>query len=117
MAQQSLTPELVVTVLAAVMAVAFDVVPGLKAKWEALGQERKRFAWLLGCLAVGVVPVGLACVGLDQFFDVGCGADGLARGMQVATAAYFSGQFTHGVAAITRKTAAYYRSRNEVWKG
>jgi hypothetical protein len=118
MAQTSLTPELVVTVVASLLALVMDLVPQFKAKWDALGQEQKRFAWLGGCLVVGVAPVGLACVGLDQFFDVGCGADGLARGIQVGTLAYFSGQFTHGLAAVSRKAyATYHRSKNEVWKG
>jgi hypothetical protein len=118
MAQQSLTPELVVTVVTSLLALVMDLVPRFRKKWDALGKEQKRFAWLGGCLVVGVAPVGLACIGLGQFFDVACGADGLARGIQVGTVAYFSGQLAHGVAAVSRKAyAAYYRSKNEVWKG
>ncbi len=51
-----LTVELIVTVLAAVLALAFDLVPGLKERWEGLGQEVKRFSWLIGCLVVITAP-------------------------------------------------------------
>ena len=113
----TMTAALVVSVLAALAAIGFEVIPGLKKKWEALSREKKRFAWLLGCLGVGMVPVGLACVGLTQFFTVSCSADGVAHSVQIATTAYFSGQLTHGMAQVTRKTYASYKvSRNQRWR-
>ena len=112
-----LTAALIVSVLAALAAIAFEIVPRLKERWEALSREKKRFAWLLGCLGVGMVPVGLACVGLTQFFTVSCSADGVAHSVQIATTAYFSGQLTHGVAQVTRKTyASYVVNRNQRWR-
>ncbi len=112
----TLTAALVVSVLAALAAIAFEIVAGLKEKWEPLSREKKRFAWLLGCLGVGMVPVGLACVGLTQFFTVSCSADGVAQSFQIATTAYFSGQFAHGITAVTRKSYASYVSRNQRWR-
>lgn len=112
-----LTAALIVSALAAVAAIAFEIVPGLKERWEALGSEQKRFAWLLGCLGVGLAPVGLACVGLTQFFTLSCSADGVAQSLQIATTAYFSGQFTHGVAQVTRQTyATYVVNKNQRWR-
>ena len=111
-----LTAALIVSALAAVAAIAFEIVPGLKEKWEPLSREKKRFAWLLGCLGVGLAPVGLACVGLTQFFTVSCTVDGVGQSLQIATTAYFSGQFTHGITAVTRKTYANYVSRNQRWR-
>ena len=112
----TLTAALIVSALAALAAIAFEIVPGLKEKWERLSREKKRFAWLLGCLGIGLAPVGLACLGLGQFFTVRCSADGVAQSLQIATTAYFSGQFTHGVAQLTRKTYATYVSRNQRWR-
>ena len=109
----TLTAALIVSALAAVAAIAFEIVPGLKERWEALSREKKRFAWLLGCLGIGLAPVGLACVGLTQFFTVSCGADGVAQSLQIATTAYFSGQFTHGMAQVTRQTYASVVNRNQ----
>ena len=113
MVPMTLTAALVVSALAAVAAIAFEIVPGLKEKWEALSREKKRFAWLIGCLGIGLAPVGLACVGLTQFFTVSCTADGAAQSLQIATTAYFSGQFTHGMAQVTRQTYASVVNRNQ----
>lgn len=108
-----LTVELVVTVVAAVLALAFDVVPGLKERWDGLNQEVKRFSWLIGCLVVGAVPWALACLGVTSLFLVACTADGLVGALQVACAAYFAGQFTHGVSGVVVKSVAAHRSNSE----
>jgi multisubunit Na+/H+ antiporter MnhB subunit len=99
-----LTAELVVTVVAAALALAFDLVPGLKQRWEALDREVKRFSWLLGCLVVGLVPWALACVGVTSLFTVACTAEGLVGALQVAFSAYFAGQFTHGVSGVVSRS-------------
>lgn len=93
-----LTPQLVVGVVSAVISLILDVVPGLSGMWEALPREVKRFAWLIGCLLVGVGSWILTCV-----FNVGfcvvvvCTTAGLLDALGVAFAAYFSSQAVHGV--------------------
>ena len=109
-----LTVELIVTVVAAVLALAFDLVPGLKERWDGLGEEVKRFSWLIGCLVVGVIPWALACVGATSLFLVACTADGLVGALQVAFAAYFAGQFTHGLSGVVGKSVAAYRAKTDV---
>ena len=52
----SLTPDFVVSVVAGAIALALEVVPGLTERWESLPAELRRFAWLLGCVLVGVAP-------------------------------------------------------------
>ena len=113
----TITPEFVVSVVAGAMALALEVVPGLKGRWELLPAELKRFAWLLGCLLVGVTPCALGCVSralgvdLSMLWIVGsCQADTLARGMQVAFLAYFASQSVHGLSVAATKAASYYRN-------
>jgi hypothetical protein len=93
-----LTPELVVAVVAAVIALVLDVVPGLSSKWEALPKEVKRFTWLVGCLLVGVGAWVVSCVlNIGHYIIVVCTASGFLDALQIAFLAYFSSQATHGV--------------------
>ena len=113
-----LTPEFIVSVVAGVLALALDLVPGLKQRWDGLRKEWKRFAWLLGCFVVGIGPWALGClsqmVGIDLsglWFVGTCGVDTFARGMQVAVSAYFVSQSVHGVVVGGAKAIAYVRDR------
>jgi hypothetical protein len=58
-----LSPELIVSTLAGALAIALEVVPGLRKRWDSLSWESKRFLWLAGCLALGFAPPALACLG------------------------------------------------------
>ena len=91
------TPEFIVAVVAAAISLALDVVPGLKERWEALPKEVKRFAWLIGCLTVGLVPWALACFGIPFWVMVACTAAGLAQRLELGFTAYFVSQSTHGL--------------------
>jgi len=93
-----LTAEFIVAVVAAVIALALDVVPGLKAKWEPLPCEVKRFTWLVGCFLVGLLPYVAYCVlGVRLWVVVVCGAEGLLDVLGVCFAAYFASQSVHGL--------------------
>jgi hypothetical protein len=98
------TEQLVVSVVAAVLALALEVIPGLQKRWEALSWEAKRFAWLVGCLLVGAAPFVLGCVSVRLGIEMGslsivgaCQVETLAKGLQIAVLAYFASQATHGV--------------------
>jgi hypothetical protein len=97
------TQEWIVGVVAGVLALVLELVPAFRRRWEVLGWEAKRFAWLLGCLAAGSVPFLLGCLAARLGLDVGsatlvgsCTVDGLAGGLQVAFLAYFASQAVHG---------------------
>jgi hypothetical protein len=98
------TEQLVVSVVAALLALALEIVPGLRVRWETLGWEAKRFTWLVGCLVVGAVPFLLGCVSGYLGIEAGslsvvgtCEVETLARGTQIGLLAYFASQATHGV--------------------
>ena len=106
----ALTPALVVSIVSSVLALVLELVPGLSDKWHDLPQEVKRFAWILGCALVGILPWALGCFaarfGLDLTYMIivgSCEPDTLAQGLQIAFAAYFSAQSVHGLSVATRK--------------
>lgn len=99
-----LTAEVVVSVVAGLIALALDVVPGLRQRWERLPDEVKRFAWLVGCLLIVSVPWLLYCLlGLYIGVVVVCTPEGLVQVGRVAFAAYFASQAVHGVAYGVQK--------------
>ena len=97
------TEQWIVGVVAAVLALVLDLVPAVKARWETLGWEAKRFAWLVGCVLVGTVPFVLGCLAQRLGIEAGsasivgsCTVETLAKGMQVGFVAYFASQAVHG---------------------
>ena len=86
------------------LALVLELVPAVRARWELLGWEAKRFAWLVGCVLVGTVPFVLGCVAARLGIEAGSGIVGactvetLAKGMQVGFVAYFASQAVHGTA-------------------
>ena len=106
----ALTPALVVSIVSSVLALVLELVPGLSERWMNLPKEIKRFAWLIGCALVGILPWALGCLaarlGLDLTYLIivgSCEPDTLAQGLQIAFAAYFSAQSVHGLSVATRK--------------
>jgi len=97
------TEAWIVAVLSAILALALELIPGLRKRWELLGWEQKRFAWLAGCLVLGAAPWILGCLGrvLNVNFAFvswagSCEVETLARGLQMGFVAYFASQATHG---------------------
>jgi hypothetical protein len=115
-----LTPEVVVSVVAGAVALALEMVPGLKGRWELLPSELKRFTWLVGCVLVGLAPWALGCLGRTLALDLSglgivgtCQLDTLTQGMQVAFLAYFAAQSVHGLSVAGGKAVAYVRDRSQ----
>ncbi len=110
-----LTPEFVVSLVAGALALALEVVPGLREWWSDRTWEGKRFGWLVGCVVVGIGPWVLGCIsqrfGLDLtgFVLVAtCCADSFVQGLQIAFLAYFSSQSVHGLSVAGLKAAGVY---------
>ena len=98
------TEAWIVAVLSAILALALELIPGLRKRWELLGWEQKRFTWLVGCLGVGAAPFVLGCVSGRLGMEMGslsivgtCEVETLAKGVQIGLLAYFASQATHGV--------------------
>jgi len=100
-----LTAEIIFAFLSAVMALAFDLVPGLKDRWEALPKETKAWGWLLACTGVPIFLWGLACkLGVVLFgFTWVCDANGFVDAILLGFAAYGLSQASHFVAKLTGK--------------
>jgi hypothetical protein len=99
------TEQWVAGVMAAILALVLELVPQVKARWEGMSWEAKRFAWLVGCVTVGATPFVLGCVAGRLGIEAGsaaivgsCTVDTLAKGMQIGFLAYFASQAVHGAA-------------------
>jgi len=118
------TEAWIVAVLSAILALALELIPGLRKRWELLGWEQKRFAWLVGCLILGPAPWILGCVGRMTNLELtfvswagSCEVETLARGLQMGFLAYFASQATHGavhaVKTATTNAGAGYAIRRK----
>lgn len=92
-------------IVATVLSLALDLVPGLSEKWALLPDETKRWGWLLGCMLVPLVVVGLCCTGAC-YFGVLCTAEGLASALAIGAAAYIPSQGSHAAVKSVAKRAA-----------
>lgn len=99
------TAAWIVATITALLALALELIPGLRKRWDALSWEQKRFAWLVGCLILGAAPWVLGCTGRILNLSItfvswagSCEIDTLATGLQLGFVAYFASQATHGAA-------------------
>jgi len=84
--------------VAVVVSLLLEVVPGLAEWWEEVAPTWKRLGWLVGCLVLPLVVLGLGCAGLDLGVSApACNADGVLIALRLGFAAYFAGQATYGV--------------------
>jgi len=91
--QDSLTAELIAAIVAAVISVFLEVVPGLAAKWDKIDSTYKQLIWLGGCLAVPLLVLGAGCLGLDLgVIAPACDKHGAVKAFRIGFAAYFTGQ-------------------------
>lgn len=81
-------------VVATLISLALDLVPGLSEKWAGFSDETKRWGWLVGCLVVPLAVVGLCCLG-PCYLGVACTADGVASALAIGAAAYIPSQGSH----------------------
>jgi hypothetical protein len=99
------TAAWIAAILSTVLALLLELIPGLRKRWDELGWEQKRFAWLVGCVILGAAPWIVGCTGRIlnisiTFVSWGgtCEINTLATGLQVGFVAYFASQATHGAA-------------------
>jgi len=100
--QQEEDPELSAEIIAAVMAgiisLALEVVPGLAQKWQTVGDTWKRLVFLVGCLLIPLALVGLGCAGITLGVKPpACGKDGVVMAIRLGFVAYFASQVTYTV--------------------
>jgi len=111
-AQESLTAEVVAGIVAALISILLEVVPGLAAKWEKVDPTYKRLAWLGGCLAVPMVVLGAGCLGLDLgVIAPACDKQGAIEALKIGFAAYFAGQVAYTVVGQAVRKARKTRQR------
>jgi len=101
-AQQEEDPELSAEIITAVMAgiisLALEVVPGLAQKWQTFGDTWKRLVFLVGCLLIPLALVGLGCAGITLGVKPpACGKDGVVMAIRLGFVAYFASQVTYTV--------------------
>jgi len=101
-AQQEGDPELTAGIIAAVMAgiisLALEVVPGLAEKWQTVGDTWKRLVFLVGCLLIPLALVGLGCAGISLGARApGCDKAGVVMAIRLGFVAYVASQLTYVV--------------------
>ncbi|HUW45514.1 MAG TPA: hypothetical protein VMW50_06930 [Dehalococcoidia bacterium] len=114
-AQQEGDPELTAGIIAAVMAgiisLLLEVVPGLAKKWETVEDTWKRLVFLVGCLVIPLALVGLGCLGLSLGVKPPvCGKDGVVMAIRLGFLAYYISQGTY---AMISKALRMRRKRVE----
>ncbi len=100
-----MTAEFIYTALNVALALALDLVPGLKEKWDGLPEESKRWGWLLGSLTL---PIGLWVLACEFAFNPGgfdfdCSPNGMATAVVMGIAAYYLSQGGHALAKYVVK--------------
>ena len=97
-------PEQVTLIFAWILSLAFDLIPGVKERWEALSDERKRAGWLIGCLAIPGVLWVLSCfIGFDPMgYGWDCSVNGFVGMIMLALAAYGLGTGSHSVYKLVK---------------
>lgn len=93
-----LTAEIIAAVLAGIMSLALEVVPGLAERWQTVSATWKRLIFLVGCLVIPLALVGLGCLGLSLGVKApACGKDGVVMAIRLGFVAYFASQATYAV--------------------
>ena len=110
MFELQITPELLVSIVAVLLAVAFDWLPKLAPWYDTLSELKKKE--LMGALLFATVLViyGGICVNLFYSQTYSCSQVSLAELIKVATLAIMANQ---GVHSLTKPTQAYGMARTE----
>jgi len=106
------TAAWILATLSALIALALELIPGLRKRWDALSWEAKRSIWLVGALLLGLAPWALGCAsritGINLAFVswIGtCEIATIATGLQIGCVAYFASQAAQGAAHLAKKGA------------
>lgn len=109
-----LTSEIIAAVLAGIMSLALEVVPGLAERWQTVSGTWKRLVFLVGCLVIPLALVGLGCVGITVGVKPpACGKDGVVMAIRLGFVAYFASQ---AVYAVVGKAARAKRIKSRRYK-
>ena len=97
-------PEQITLIFTWLLSLAFDLVPGLKERWEGLADEQKRAGWLLGCVLIPGSLWVLSCFfGFDPFgYGWDCSVNGFTGMVMLAFAAYAIGTGSHSVIKLVK---------------
>jgi pilus assembly protein Flp/PilA len=110
MFELNITPELLVSIVAALLAIAFDWLPKLAPWYDALSElKKKQLMGALLFLTVGAIYGGL-CVNLFSSATYTCSQTSLAELIKVAFLAIVTNQ---GVHSLSKPTMAYKLDRSE----
>jgi pilus assembly protein Flp/PilA len=110
MFELSITPELLVSIVAALLAIAFDWFPKLAPWYDTLSElKKKQLMGALLFLTVGAIYGGL-CVNLFSSATYTCSQTSLAELVKVAFLAIVTNQ---GVHSLSKPTMAYKLDRSE----
>ncbi len=90
----TLSPELLVAVAAGMLAVAFEYIPGLHPRYDALSPEWKRLVMLGMLILVCLGAFGLGCAGK---LAVSCDADGALYLLGLLAVAIAANQGVHSI--------------------
>ena len=94
-----LTVSFVSGLVGAILSVLLEIVPGLNGWWAAQSDTTKRLGWLIGCLGIPLVMLGLVCLaGVDLGVVMPeCGKDGVVQVILIGGSAYLGGQGSYAV--------------------
>lgn len=96
-----LTLDAIAMVVGAAISLAASYLPGFRAKWAALDDDRKRSAMAVATIATGVVLYVLACVPALAFPFMACPAGGVWSLIGTIIAALVANQATDRVSPDT----------------
>ena len=93
-----LSAEIIAAVMAGIISLMLEVVPGLAEKWQTVGDTWKRLVFLVGCLLIPLALVGLGCAGITLGVKPPvCGKDGVVMAIRLGFVAYFASQAVYTV--------------------
>ena len=97
-------PEQVTLAFTFILSLIFDLIPGVKERWEGLADEQKRAGWLLGCFLIPAILWSLACFfGFDPMgYGWDCSVNGFVGMIMLALAAYGLGTGSHSVYKLVK---------------
>ena len=90
--------EWIAGMVAVVVSLLLEVVPGLSDWWDGLEATWRRLIWLGGSLAVPLVVLGAGCAGIDLGVTApACDGPGVVKALEMGFAAYFAAQATYAI--------------------
>ncbi len=90
--------EWIAGMVAVIVSLLLEVVPGLNSWWNELEPTWRRLMWLGGSLAVPLVVLGAGCAGISLGVTApACDGPGVVEAVKFGFSAYFAGQATYAI--------------------